>query len=384
GEPRPGQSLTALITDLADPDGIDSAIFSYQWLRDGTAIPGARAQTYLVAQEDEAHLLSVEVSFTDDLDGAETLFSDQRDVGPGGHLFNGTPSDDTFVGTAGNDTILGGSGTDRAVIAGDQARFTLSLSPERTLLEDRRTFQESGQGTDLIASVELLQFADTTLNLDIFDGPTGLTAAEFGAIIELYIAYYNRAPDALGLNYWGTEFSNGFTLPQMAENFFGQPETRASYADILNGEGSLNTNDGQQVDAFVNQVYHNVLGRTPDPAGFAYWTDQLQNNDLITPDIFILAVIGGAKYPGDPTPQSYVDQAYLKTKSDLGTYFSVIKGMSDTEDAATSLALFTGSDESRTASRAAMDAHFADALDPDAGDFLMPLIGVIDDPFGLA
>ncbi|MDF1727052.1 MAG: peptidase S8/S53 subtilisin kexin sedolisin, partial [Sulfitobacter sp.] len=101
-------------------------------------------------------------------------------------------------------------------------------------------------------------------------------------------------------------------------------------------------------------------------------------------DIFILAIIGGAKDPSEPTDQTDIDQAYLATKSDLGAYFSVIKGMSDIDDATAALSLFDGSDTSRNATIAAIDGHYADALDPVTGDFLMPLVGVIDDPFGIA
>jgi len=33
---------------------------------------------------------------------------------------------------------------------------------------------------------------------------------------------------------------------------------------------------------------------------------------------------------------------------------------------------------------AAVDGFHADALDPDDGEFLMPLVGVLDDPFAVA
>ena len=67
-------------------------------------------------------------------------------------------------------------------------------------------------------------------------------------------------------------------------------------------------------------------------------------------------------------------------KTDLGAYFSAIKGMSDVDDAK-DLSLFTGTPESIDATRAAFDAHFAEAQDAETGDFLFTLVGVLDDPF---
>jgi hypothetical protein len=45
------------------------------------------------------------------------------------------------------------------------------------------------------------------------------------------------------------------------------------------------------------------------------------------------------------------------------------------------MALFDGSTGSTTTTIAAIDNHYSEALDPDTGDFLMSLVGVIDDPF---
>ena len=58
------------------------------------------------------------------------------------------------------------------------------------------------------------------------------------------------------------------------------------------------------------------------------------------------------------------------------------KGMSTGGNAV--MDLFDGSQESIQAAIAATDQLYADALDPNSGDFLMPLVGVIDNPFAVA
>jgi hypothetical protein len=56
--------------------------------------------------------------------------------------------------------------------------------------------------------------------------------------------------------------------------------------------------------------------------------------------------------------------------------------MSDVGNAAAAMALFDGTEAGTDAAVAAIDAYHADALDPDTGEFLMQVIGVLDDPFG--
>ena len=79
------------------------------------------------------------------------------------------------------------------------------------------------------------------------------------------------------------------------------------------------------------------------------------------------------------------DVRYLSQKTDLGIYFSAIKGMSDVADSVSVFQTFGGASTSNLAcARAAVDQHYADAITANGGDFLFSLIGVIDDPFSAA
>ena len=74
------ETLTADTSDIADADGLENAVFAYQWIRnDGTAdedIPDANGPSYTLTGEDEGKTIMVRVSFTDDEDGEESLTSD--------------------------------------------------------------------------------------------------------------------------------------------------------------------------------------------------------------------------------------------------------------------------------------------------------------------
>ena len=83
-------------------------------------------------------------------------------------------------------------------------------------------------------------------------------------------------------------------------------------------------------------------------------------------------------------PLEIADQAFLETKTDIGAYFAVHKGMSDVVDATEAMLLFDGTDNGTNLAIAAIDGSYAQALDPAEGAFLMPLLVVIDDPFAIA
>ena len=67
-----GESLTADVSGIADPDGLDDAGFSFQWVRSHSGnnfsdIEGATASTYTLVMADLGKTISVRVSFYDDL-----------------------------------------------------------------------------------------------------------------------------------------------------------------------------------------------------------------------------------------------------------------------------------------------------------------------------
>jgi hypothetical protein len=225
---------------------------------------------------------------------------------------------------------------------------------------------------------EVLAFSGQPMPLEAFSGPAQLKADEFGLITELYIAYFNRSPDAIGLYYWGTLFEQGFTLDEMAASFFVQVETRATYVSEIDQQGEL-----IDADAFVTAVFNNVLGRAPDDSGFAFWSFHLINTAEITPPTFILSIINGAKFAANPVAQTFIDQEFLATKSDIGAYYAVIRGLSDVPDARSVMSRYDGSTASIRAAVDLADSFFDAASDPNNGDFLFPLVGVIDDPFAV-
>jgi len=96
-------------------------------------------------------------------------------------------------------------------------------------------------------------------------GRTATTSPSSSAdnqIYRLYRAYLLREPDAGGLCFWSQRLRSGQSLSEVSEAF-------ASSQEFLDRYGMLDN------EAFVRLIYDNVLGRAPEAAGLAFWTDQL-------------------------------------------------------------------------------------------------------------
>ena len=76
GTAQVGQALTADVSGIADEEGLTGVAYSYQWLssRD-TEIDGATSLTYTLQASDEGKIITVRVSFADDVGNEESLTS---------------------------------------------------------------------------------------------------------------------------------------------------------------------------------------------------------------------------------------------------------------------------------------------------------------------
>ncbi|MEM9130710.1 MAG: DUF4214 domain-containing protein [Actinomycetota bacterium] len=81
-------------------------------------------------------------------------------------------------------------------------------------------------------------------------------------IVRLYKAYFGRLPDTAGLDHWVDARLSGMTLDDVSQALATSAEFRTRYGSLSDA-------------AFVTQIYANVLGRSPDSAGLAHWTDTL-------------------------------------------------------------------------------------------------------------
>jgi peroxidase len=293
----------------------------------------------------------------------------------------GLGGDDQIFAGAGDDTIIGGTGADRidgeagydtAVYSGALHCYQITLHRDgRIEVMDKRA---GGDGTDLLEHVEQLSFADSDWLVQAVEDVVQLSADQFRSLVELYIATFNRAPDSEGLFFWGNALANGTPLDEIAALFFDQDETRALYPDLTDPAG------------FVADVYANVLGRTADAEGAAFWTGVLDSG-AVAPADFVLAILNGVHAPapqdadGAFVAQQSADRDYLIGKTDVGVYFSAVKGMNDVDEARAVMQMYDGTTDSMKGAKSMTDSVYLDALDPEGGSFQLSLVGVVDNPF---
>ncbi|MFG6547302.1 DUF4214 domain-containing protein [Sulfitobacter sp. 1A10445] len=96
------------------------------------------------------------------------------------------------------------------------------------------------------------------------------TQAQIDQIVQLYIGYFDRAPNPTGLNYWINELDNNPNMSYLdiAQSFSVQPEATGLYPFLANPQVA-------SPEAFITAVYLNLFNRAPDADGLAYWVGEL-------------------------------------------------------------------------------------------------------------
>jgi Ca2+-binding RTX toxin-like protein len=173
--------------------------------------------------------------------------------GNGNARLDGGDGDDTLVGhDAAADFLFGGAGIDRAIYRKASTTFTVAKNgPGLTVTPT------SMGSTDYLDSVERIQFTDVSVAYDI-DGAAGQA-------FRIYRAAFDRTPDLVGMGFWLSRIDKGVSLIAIAGGFVASKE----FADLY---GSAPTNA-----ELVTRMYTNVLHRDPDPVGYTFWLDVLDN-----------------------------------------------------------------------------------------------------------
>ncbi|MCK8685378.1 DUF4214 domain-containing protein, partial [Pseudomonas umsongensis] len=169
------------------------------------------------------------------------------------------------------------------------------------------------------------------------------------SLAELYVSFFNRAPDSAGLAYWVDQLDKGaLSLEDISKNWMSeQAEGLAKYPSTLT-----------ETD-FITQIYQATLGRAPDAEGLAYWQDQLTNNS-VGRDVFLAAVINGAK--ANSSAQGVLDAATLSNKATTGVAFAD-KGLNDLTLAAQVVASVNSNPDTLAAAQAVIKLVPATAAD---------------------
>jgi hypothetical protein len=181
--------------------------------------------------------------------------------------------------------------------------------------------ETTGMGTTVnVSATASLKFSDVIVNLAIGDKAKTISDANLQTLIELYIAFFNRVPDADGMVYWIGEVKNGMTVDALATSFYNaglaNPAVTGYTASMTNAD-------------FVKIIYKNVLGRTgntaPPDEDVNYWAGELSSGRATKGDLVVKMLNSARTFVGHPT-WGWVPQL-LDNKVNVGLFFAIEQGL---------------------------------------------------------
>lgn len=249
----------------------------------------------------------------------------------------------TIQAPAGVNQVYGYTGHNTVAYSGSSNNFTIEvdsiLSPTNGTITVYQGDPLSPIAANTQHAIQDIQFSDQTLKTEWFTKASLLHTAnpgEFSVLSELYMAYFNRAPDAVGLDYWASNaydyIAGGMSEPAankaIANNFALSPESKAIY-------GTVDQNSSvADLTNFVNKVYDNVLNRAPDSDGLNYWVNNLKTG-ASTPGGFITDVVYAVN-----SQSGTRDKIYMSNKAAVGEHFGVEVGLTNIAQAQNVMAAF--------------------------------------------
>ncbi|MCS3469323.1 hypothetical protein M2401_003061 [Pseudomonas sp. JUb42] len=109
----------------------------------------------------------------------------------------------------------------------------------------------------------------------------------FDQVQKLYIAYFGRPADPVGLNYWAASIdAAGGNFDSVVSGFSSSLESKALYA-------------GSDTSQLVTSIYVALFNRPPEPAGLAYWVGLIDSNTVTGPRAAYQIMTSAG--PGDAT-----------------------------------------------------------------------------------
>lgn len=88
------------------------------------------------------------------------------------------------------------------------------------------------------------------------------------SITRLYTAFFERQPEQGGFEFWTEAYASGsHNLDSMSREFVVSTEFVDTYGSLTNEE-------------FVDLIYQNIQGRAGEPAGRAFWIDELNSGRM--------------------------------------------------------------------------------------------------------
>lgn len=301
---------------------------------------------------------------------------------PGG--MNGS---ETINAPSGTNQVYGYTGHNTVVYNGPSSQFTINVDNLLSASNGTITVTEGDPvysgNVNTLHAVQTIQFSDQTIQTSWLTKASALhqsDPAEFNVLSQMYLAYFNRAPDAVGLNYWASEVvdreaahpgTSAFSINGDVANIFSTtPEAINTYGTVTSQSSAT------QLQTFVTNVYNNVLNRAPEQDGLNYWVSQLQTGKS-SPGSFIRDIIYAVN-----GQSGTADSIYLNGKTAVGSHFATSLGLTDVEQAQNVMHTFnttyntSGAGAAVAAANALTDSYASEASLTAHPELMIHLVGI--------
>lgn len=194
-----------------------------------------------------------------------------------------------------------------------------------------------------------MTFADRVVNPVTAVKAATLSARDLQALVELYIAFFNRVPDADGMAFWIDQVARGQTVDWVADRFY---EAALQYPDITHYTSTMTAAD------FVRIVYRNVLGRSgstaPPDEDVQFWAGELTSGRATRGSLIRVMLDSAHSFKGNATWGWVPD--LLDNKYAVGRYFAIDQALNfATPQESISKGVAIAAAVTPTSTRAAMD-----------------------------
>lgn len=246
----------------------------------------------------------------------------------------GMGGSETITAPSGTNNVYGYTGNNKVVYSAPSSQFTIDvdnlMSSSNGTLTVTQGDPVTSNNVNTLHAIQSVQFSDQTINTSWLTGASELhltQSSEFSVLSEMYLAYFNRAPDALGLDFWAAgamsmhksdpNLSWSEINGSIANVFAGTPEAISTFGTVTSQSSTADLQN------FVTKVYTNVLNRPPEQGGLNFWTDALHSG-ACSPGSFIRDIINSVNQQSGTA-----DKLYLTSKDTVGEYFAVTSGLTD-------------------------------------------------------
>ena len=236
-------------------------------------------------------------------------------TGAGDDVLRGNGADNFFRAGDGKNTIDGDAGRDTAEYEGARGQYEVVPGVGGFLI---RNTQNIGN-EDTVSQVEKLVFSDVSVNLNMKSARDAISTSDLNSLLEMYVAFFNRIPEADGVEYWVSRLKEGMSWNAVADAFYA---AGAQYSRLTGFSTSMSSSD------FVNVVYRNVLGRKDgaDAEGLNHWIRELDSGTA-SRGTLVMQILGSAHtFKGNETWGWVAD--LLDNKISVANFFAVDQGLS--------------------------------------------------------